>query len=168
MLLDGLDEDLDARQADRAQPLGESHADLGADAARAPVGDAALRVDGAEVAARGDVARPQVELNAERLQHAAADLEANRIVAEEAEVPRPAARRDAGRDVAEQATGRLRGESGQVGHAGRLELRAPRFGAREAAEPVEREKDDLRGVRHHERANEIQHGFSVPESATLP
>src|SRR5438046_66636 len=98
----------------------------------------------------------------------AAGQEGDRIVAEEAEVPRPAARRDAGGDVAEQATGRLRGESGQVGHAGRLELRAPRFGAREAAEPVEREKDDLRGVRHHERANEIQHGFSVPEAATLP
>src|SRR3989442_5928462 len=51
----------------RSQPLGESHADLGADAARAPVGDAALCVDGAEVAARGDVARAQVDRKSTRL-----------------------------------------------------------------------------------------------------
>src|SRR5262249_57163157 len=105
VLLDRLDEHFHAGQADRSQPLREAHTHIGADATGATVGDPPLRVDRAEVAAGGDVARPQIELDAERLQHAAADLESDRIVPEQAEVSRAAARRGAGRDGAEPAGG---------------------------------------------------------------
>ena len=72
VLLHRLDEHLHAVEADRAQPLDQANADLGADAPGAPVGDVAARVHGAEVAARGDVARLELEVDAEGLEHAPA------------------------------------------------------------------------------------------------
>ena len=50
------------------------------------------RVERAEVAADGHVVRLQLEADARRLEHAAADQVLERIVAEQAQVPRPAAR----------------------------------------------------------------------------
>ena len=52
----------------------------------------ALAVHRAEVAARGHVAPAQVELDAQRLEHAAADLVLERIVAEQTEVARARSR----------------------------------------------------------------------------
>src|SRR6516164_5537210 len=89
MLLHRLDEHLDARELDPAQALGELQVDLGREASGAPVRDTAGSVHGAEVAARGDVARAQVEFDAERLQHAPPDLIVERIVAEEPEMAGP-------------------------------------------------------------------------------
>src|SRR5439155_16866526 len=137
MLFHRLDEELDAGQPDVTQPIGEPDADLGRDASRAPIGDQSLAVDRAEVAARRDVAGAERELDSERLEHAAADLEHHRVVAEEPEVPRATAGRDAGRDVAEQAAHAVGRERGQVGNPRGPELRASRLGAREPAEAVE-------------------------------
>ena len=158
VFLDGLDEDVDAGQTDRAQSLGEPHGHFGGDAPRSPVGDAALRVDAAEVAARGDVAGAQVELDAERFEDAATDLKAQRIVAEQTQVSGAAAGCDAGRHVTEQTARGFRGERREIGDARRLELRSARFRPGQSAEPVEREQHDFGRVRHHELADQIEHG----------
>ena len=103
VLPDRLDEQLDAVQADRSQLVHETPAHVGADPAGAPVGDRAVRPERAEVAADRDVVRAQIEVDPERLEHAAADAVPQRIVAEQAEVPRPAAGRDAGHHRDRQA-----------------------------------------------------------------
>jgi hypothetical protein len=55
-----------------------------------------LSVERAEVAADGDVAWPNLEVDPERFQDSATDVELERIIAEQPEVPRSAARCDAG------------------------------------------------------------------------
>ena len=82
-----------------------------AEPARPAIGDATLGVHRAEVPARRDVAGPEVEVDPQRLQHAPPHRVVERIVAEEAEVPRPAARRDSGPDVADQAAGGAAGSA---------------------------------------------------------
>src|SRR5436309_1138546 len=62
------------------------------------------------------------------------------------------------RHVPHETAGRLRGERGQIRGARRLELRAAGLRPGEPAEPVEREQHDLRGVRQHELADEVEHG----------
>jgi hypothetical protein len=91
VLLHRLDEKLHAVEADRAQPLDETEAGVGADAPGPPVGDMAAGIHAAEVPARGHVARLQLEIDAEGLEHAPAHRIAQGIVAEEAEVAGPAA-----------------------------------------------------------------------------
>src|SRR2546429_325580 len=134
-----------------SKPRGQLQIDFGRDPAGAPVGDLPRAVDRAEVPARGDVAGAQVELDAERLEDAAPDLIVERIVAEEPEVAGPAARRDARRDVADEAAGGLGGEQGEIGQVSRLELRASSVGSREPAEALARDEGDLGGVRDGER-----------------
>jgi hypothetical protein len=90
MLLDGLDDELDPVDLDRTQPVAELDAELGGDAAGAPVGDPPVGVHRAEVAPRRHVARLEMEVDAERFEHAAAHRMLQRIIAEEAEVSRPA------------------------------------------------------------------------------
>ena len=94
-LLEALDWYLDAGQPDRLEPIDQPHRRLGLDAPRAPVGDEAGAVHGAEVPACGHVPRAQIKLDAEGFEDSAADLVGQRVVAEQPEVPRPAPRRDA-------------------------------------------------------------------------
>ena len=74
---------------------GQRAAFLAGDAAGAAVGDVAGGVEGAEIAADGHVLRPQLEAHAGGLQRPAADQVLDRIVAEQAQVSRPAAGRNA-------------------------------------------------------------------------
>src|SRR5206468_3984398 len=166
VLLYRLDEHLDAGQLDPPEALGELQVDVGRETAGAPVGDAARGVDRAEVAARGEVAGAQVELDPERLEDAAADLIVQGIVAEEPEVAGAASRRDAGRDVTNEPAGGVGGELGQIRQVSRLELGASRFGSRKAPEAVERDEDDLCRVRDDERRDDIEHrpGLLMPPS----
>ena len=107
--------------------LRELDAALGGDAPGAAIGDPAAAVDGAEVAAGGQVVRPQVEIDAQRLQHAAPHRVGERVVAEQAEVAGPAAGGDSGRDVAQGAMravcsghdGALKKPAGRPGGASR-------------------------------------------------
>jgi hypothetical protein len=80
------------------QQRAELFANLRVDASGAPVGDDAFGVERAEVGARRDVAGPQFEAQAQRLDDAAANLEFQRVIAEQAQVSRPAARSDAWRN----------------------------------------------------------------------
>src|SRR5262249_1489722 len=149
--------------------LAELNAHVGGDAPGAAVRDPSGAVDRAEVAAGGDVARAKIELDAERFEHAASDLEAHGVVTEQAQVTGAAARRDAGPDVAKQAARGFRGERAEVRNARGLELGASRLGPGKAAKPVQREQHDFRRIAHHQRADEIEHDLlSVPEAATPP
>ena len=156
VLLDGLDEELDPGDADPAETIHERGAPLGRDPAGPPVGDAAGRIERAEVPPRGDVARPEVEVDPQGLEDAAPDGVAERLVAEETEVAGAAAGRDAGRDVAEKAAGAPPRQRVEMRDPGRLQLGQARGRIREAAQPVRREEDDLGGAGNGQAPNQIQ------------
>ena len=86
MFLAGLDDDL--RVADLLDLGGEHGAELlaglGRDAAGAAVGDDALGVERGEIGAGADIAGLEFHAQAERFDDAAADLEFERVVAEQA------------------------------------------------------------------------------------
>src|SRR2546422_568420 len=112
--------------------------------------------------ARGDVARAQVELDAQRLENSAADLVPERIVAEEPEVSGTTARSDSRRDVTDETARSLGGELREIGEPRGLELGAAGLGSRKPPEPVERDEDDLRRVRDDERRDDIEHRRFTP------
>src|SRR5881296_1612220 len=102
MLLDRFDDELDPVDLDRTQAVAELDAEIGGDAAGAPIGDPPVSVHRAEVAPGGHVARLEMGVEADPFQRPAAHRMLERIIAEEPEVLRSAPRRDAGTDVAEQ------------------------------------------------------------------
>jgi hypothetical protein len=155
VLLHRLHEHLDALQTDPAQALAELHAQIGGDAAGPPVGDRAVGVDGAEVPPRGDVATLQLEVDAERLQDPAPHRVAQRIVAEEAQVPGAAARGDPGADVAEQPARGVAGEAVESGDVGGLELALAGARLGQTSEAIERAEHDLGGGGLHEGVEEL-------------
>ena len=90
------EEHLDAGHAHPGLELLDDGLRLGVgDAPGAPVGDRAVGAEGGEVAAGGDVAGAQLEVEAGGRQRAAAELELLGVVAEEAEVAGTRAGRDA-------------------------------------------------------------------------
>ena len=95
--------------------------DFGFDATGAAVGDDAFCVERAEIGAGGDVAGLKFEAQAEGFNDAASDLIFQRVVAEQAEVARAAARGDAGRDGDHAALGADAGEGVEVRGAGGFE-----------------------------------------------
>src|SRR6266404_5981830 len=70
----------------------------GLDASGAAVGNDAFRVQRTEVGACGYVAGPQIDTQSKRLDYTASDLKFDRVIAEQREMARAAARRDARRD----------------------------------------------------------------------
>jgi hypothetical protein len=165
VLLHRLDEELDARHADPAQTIHQLRAPLGRDPPGPPVGDAAGGVHRAEVPPRRDVARPEVEVDSQGFENTAADRVPERLVAEEPEVSRPAAGRDAGRDVAKQAAGAPPRKGVEMGNAGRLHLGQPGPRIREAAQPVRREEDDLGGAGDGQAPSQVQIHRDGPPAA---
>jgi hypothetical protein len=137
---------------------------LGGDAAGPAVGDLALLVLGGEVNAGGEVVLAEVEADAQSAEHAAADLEAQRVVAEEGKVAWPAAGAHPCGDGAREAEVRARGEGVQVRGVGGLKLRlvlAARGVHRQTAQTVNDEQHDLRVRLDRQLAHEveIQNGF---------
>ena len=122
------------------------------------------RVDGAEVAARGDVARLQVEVDAERLEHAAPDGVPLGVVAEEREVSGAAAGRHAVGDGHREAAEALLRQAVELRDVRLLQLRAPAL-VRQAAEAVDDEKQDLGVVGDGQLAQQFEiHGPSLSRS----
>ena len=117
---------------------------LGGDAACAAVRDLAGLVPGREVYAGGQVALAQGEADAEGGEHAAADLEAQGVVAEEAEVagatPRAHPRGDGAREPEVGASG----EGVEVRGVRGFELRRAGRVHRQASQAVQDEQDYLR------------------------
>ena len=155
VLLDGLHQHLDAGKPDVAQPLGQPDVHLGRDAPGPPVGDAARRVDGAEVPASGHVAGSEVELDAQRFEHTAAHRVAQRVITEEPEVPGATARCDARCHVAEQSAGGLGGERVEVRQARRFHLRLAGLQVGQPGQAVEGKQDDLRRVGDDEPGEQV-------------
>ncbi len=155
MLLHRLHQHLHAFQADTAQPLAELHAQVGGDAPGPPIGDTALGVHGAEVSPRGDVAGPQLEIDPERLEDPAPHRIAERVVAEEPEMPGSAARGDPGSHVAQQPARGARRQPVQGGDVRGFELALAGARLGQSAQAVERAEHDLGGGGLHEGVEEF-------------
>jgi hypothetical protein len=82
-----------------------------------------LVVQRAKIGAGGDIARLQLQPQAERLNHAAPHFIFQRIITEQPQMPRPAARRDARGDRDHAPLRADRGPGVQVGRAGRFQRR---------------------------------------------
>ena len=143
VVLDRVHGCLHARHVDGVEHLDQRHALLRRDATRAPVDDHAVPIDGAEVAPRRHLAGRDGDADAQRLQHAPADEVLHRVVAEEAEVARPAARRDARQHRRRQPARAHPREPVQVGRRGRLKLGLAGVRVRQPAETVGHQHDDL-------------------------
>ena len=126
--------------------LAHGDAALGGRPAGAAVGDLAVVVDGAEVAADGHVARADLEVDAERFEDAAADAVFERIVAEQAEVAGAAAGRDAGQHRDAQAADAFAGQASRFGVRADLQLGLAARLQGQAAQAVRDQQDDFGGV----------------------
>ena len=112
------------------------------DAPGAPVGDRAVGRQRGEVAAGGDVAGLELEVEAGGRQRAATELELLGVVAEQAEVAGARPGRDARPDGLEEAGAAVGGEPVEIGGDGLLELGAV-LGVGVAAEAVHHDEEDL-------------------------
>ena len=99
----------------------------------------------------------QIEVDAERLEHPAADLVLDRIVAEQAEMARPAAGRDAGADRDRQAADIVPDQGIEIRGRGGLELGRAAGLDRQPAEAVGDREHDLAGVAEDERLDQVEH-----------
>jgi hypothetical protein len=143
VFLDRLDEGLDAWQLDVAQQRHQLLVELGSDAAGAPVGDQSPLVHRAKVAPGGHVLRLEVKADAQRLQHAAADVESQRVVAKEGQVGRATARRDAGAHRHGQPQLSAGGQCVEVGRVSRFQLGLAIFLAGQSPQPIQHQLHDL-------------------------
>jgi hypothetical protein len=130
--------------------------------AGAAVGDGPVGGERAQVAAGGDVARSQLEVEPGRAQRAAAQLEAFGVVAEEPEVTGPRAGCDAGTDRLHEAGRPFGGELVEVRRGRFLELGAV-LAIGVAAEPVHDDEQDL-GVSSLDQLRDV-HVVTVPRSS---
>ncbi len=152
-----LDEHLDAGYANRLQPFAHLDAALRRRPAGAAVADETLGVERAEVAACGHVARADLEVNAQRLQDAATDAVLQRVVAEQAEMARPAARRDARQHRHTQAAHAVAGAGVEVRRPRRLQLGLAARLQGQSAQAVGHHQDDFRGVVFAQLAHQFVH-----------
>ena len=170
VLLDGGPVDLDA--VDLADGVGEFRDDLfrflGWDAPGPAVGHVAGGVERAEVQPGRHVAVTEIEPHADGLQGAAANLVLERIVAEQAQVPRPAAGRHAGVDGLEQAAAAGRDEAVGVRGAGGLEFRHVVRAGLDAAQAVPDKEDDLAAGLDEVREVHRRHGVLLDGNERFP
>ena len=124
MLFHRLDKDLDAGNRDLAELDRQRGTLFGGDAPGTAVGDVARCVERAEVAADGDIAFLKFETDAGRLQRPATDQILERIVAEQPQVPGPAARADAGLDRDAPAADSLLRQGVEIRRVGRFPVRS--------------------------------------------
>ena len=168
MLPHRLDEQLQPRDADAAQPLHDGGGLLAGEAAGAAVADRAIAGQGAEVAPRGDVAGLQREADPGRLQHAAADVELQGVVAEQRQVTRAGARRDPVAHGHRQPQRALAGQRVEVRCVGGLQLRQSAIGVRQAAQAVQHQPEDLAVGGAMQAPGEVEVHLVPPPAAAPP
>ena len=134
---------LHAGHVDGVEHLDQRHALLRCDAPRAAVDDHAIPIDGAEIAARRNLAGRDGDADAQRLQHATADEVLHRVVAEEPQVARTASRRYARQHRRRQPARAHARQPVEVGRRGRFQLGLAGFRVRQPAEAVGHKHDDL-------------------------
>ena len=137
------------------------------DAPGAPVGERAVGAEGGEVAAGGDVAGAQLEVESRGRQRAASELELLGVVAEEPEVTGSRAGGDAGPDRLEHAGGALAHELVEVRGGRFLELGAV-VGVGVAAQPVHHDEQDLGVGRLDQRRQVHDQNATCRRSARRP
>ena len=98
-------------------------AQFGANSAGPTVGEHAVIVHGAEVAASGHVSGQQLGANAEGFQRATADQVLQRVVSEQRQVAGPTARSNADLHRSGESAGAALGQSVQIGDVRGLQLR---------------------------------------------
>src|SRR5438132_1182502 len=108
------DEQLGASEPDTLQLPAHGDTALGAGPAGAAVENQSRCINGAEIPAGSDVVRAHLKVNAERFENAATDTVLKRIIAEQAQVARAAAGRDAGQNRYAQAADAFPSEGIQV------------------------------------------------------
>ena len=128
---------------------------LAGDAPRAPVGDPPFAIHSAEVAARRHVLRLQVEVDAQRFEHAAADAIPDRVIPEQRQMPRPAARCHAVRHRHRHAADALQRQPVETRDVRLLEFRTTRL-VRQTAEPVDDDEEDLGVVGYRQLAQQFK------------
>src|SRR5690606_9959584 len=96
VLFHRFDEDLNAGDFDLTETDRDRAALFGADPSGAAIDDVAIGAEGAEITANRHVAGLQRKPDAGGFERPAADLVLQRVVTKQAEVPRAAARSDAG------------------------------------------------------------------------
>jgi hypothetical protein len=132
----------DAAEAEAVQGLREFLRPL-ADPARSAIRESHLLIDGREVPPEGDVALLQVNANPRRFEGTAAGVDLVRIVAEEGEMARVAARDDSGGDRIDEPIHAVRREPVEVRPRRRLERRlVAQFGERPIPEAVKDDQED--------------------------
>ena len=135
--------ELGAIYLDAVEPMAQRRAQLGGDTPGPAVHQQARIVHGAEVAAGGNVAGAEVNLNSEGLQCAPAYQVLQGVVAEQGKVAGTAAGSNPRFDWRGQTTGALTCHCVQVGQARRLQLREASVGVGKTAQAVYHQHDDL-------------------------
>ena len=155
------DGDVDPRDGD-ARPKALDHLDrLVVGQAPGPaVGDAALGVEGGQVAAGGHVARTHLDLEAGGRERAPTELVLDGVVAEERHVGGTRTGGDAGAHRVVQTDAAGGGQGVEVGGVGLLQL-GPPVGTGEAGEAVEHHQHDLAGRGLDERGQVEGHPPSL-------
>ena len=146
MSLARLDDDLGV--ADFFDLAGEHAAqflgDFRVNPSRAAVGHDTFGVQRAKIGAGGDIAGLQLHPQSERLNHAAPDRVFQRIIPEQPQMPRPAARSDARGDRNHAPLGADAGQRIEVRGAGRFERRHKiLFRGGQIAQTVQHDEDDF-------------------------
>ena len=113
------------------------------------------RVERAEIAADGHVLRPQLEADAGGLQRPAADQMFYRVVAEKAQVSRPAAGGDARGDRIQASLDAVFCQGVQIGGFGGLQFRRSARLDRQSAQPVGHQHHDFRLIGGFQFADEL-------------
>ena len=161
MLLDRLDEDFDARDLHLPQLDRQRRAFF---AAMRPARRSVMLPCASSVQKLPRMAtslRPEFEADAGRFERAAADAILQRIVAEQAQVPRPAARADARLHRNAAAGDAALGQRVEVRRLGRFEFGLAARLERQAAEAVGHEHHDLRVVLNMQFARQLVHVHDV-------
>ncbi len=151
-----------AGNLDLLEEAAQARAGLGRNSTGATVGDQALGIHRAEVAPCGEVLVGELQVDPDGFQYAPPDAELERIVSEKAEVSRSAPRRDPRRDGVGQPQRPLGSQRVQMRRLRRLQLRLAVERARQPADAVHHQQDDLRLGRPGQRLQVVERDHPRP------
>ena len=120
-----------------------------------PIFNEPVVVEGAEIATDSDILRAEVEIDAQGFQDAAADLIADGVIAEQAQVPRSAAGCDSGKDGNTQPQDSAHTQCVEIGGARRLQFGQVSRLEGEPAQAIGDEQNDFGIILSHQAACQI-------------
>ena len=129
---------------------------FGGDAPGAPVGNQAIGVNRAEIAAHRHIAGADLQANAGRFQYTAPNLVYQRVVTEQRQVSRTAARRNPARDRDAQPGAAFARQSVQIGRLGGFEFGLSILLARQPTETVHHQQQNLAALSRASSAHQVK------------